>query len=257
MSGRLDVSNLSYSFLTNNTRQRTTLGVLSDLTFEVSPGEVLGIIGPSGCGKTTLLNLIAAFIPKQEGEILLDGIPVQKPSSQRVTISQEQNLFLWMHALDNVAFGLKAKGIRKKERYTIAQEYLNMVGLSGSTKQYPHQLSGGMKQRLGLAQALAVEPAVMLMDEPFGALDAQSRKTLQDELLRLWTSAKPTTLMVTHDIEEAIYLSDRILVLSHRPASIQKMIPVPLPEHRTYEDRRTPEFLELKTHIEDMLAPRQ
>ena len=162
-----------------------------------------------------------------------------------------------MRALDNIAFGLKAKGVRKKERYAIAQDYLNMVGLGAWAEQYPHQLSGGMKQRLALARALAVEPAVMLMDEPFGALDAQSRKTLQDELLRLWSSTKPTTLLVTHDIEEAIYLSDRVMVLSHRPASIQEIILVPLPGHRTYGDRRTPEFLDLKAHIEDMLSPRQ
>jgi NitT/TauT family transport system ATP-binding protein len=257
MTGKLEVTNLSYTFLTNSARPRVISCVLNDLTFEVNPGEVLGIIGPSGCGKTTFLNLIAAFIPKQEGEILLDGIPVQKPNSQRVMISQEQNLFLWMRALDNIAFGLKAKGVRKKERYAIAQDYLNMVGLGAWAEQYPHQLSGGMKQRLALARALAVEPAVMLMDEPFGALDAQSRKTLQDELLRLWSSTKPTTLLVTHDIEEAIYLSDRVMVLSHRPAAIREMISVPLPDHRTYGDRRTPEFLDLKAHIEDMLSPRQ
>ena len=253
MHGKLQVTGLYYGFH-GNSGGGTFLQVLCDLTFDVNPGEVLAIIGPSGCGKTTLLNLIAAFIPKQDGEILLDDKPVEKPSSQRVMISQEQDLFLWMTALENVAFGLKAKGMRKDKRLTLAEKYLAMVGLGDFAKHHPHQLSGGMKQRVALARALAVEPAVMLMDEPFGALDAQSRKKLQDELLHLWSSTKPTTVLVTHDIEEAIYLSDRVLVLSSRPSRIREVIRVNLPEQRTYKHRRTPEFLKLKAYIEDMLG---
>jgi len=257
MAGKLQVRNLSYDFLTRNTRPPIFLHVLHDLNFDVNPGEVFGIIGPSGCGKTTLLNLIASFIPQQKGEILLDGVQIQKPNGDRVIISQEQDLFPWMTALGNVTFGLRARRMPKETSKNRARQYMHFVGLNDFASRFPHELSGGMKQRLALARALAVEPALMLMDEPFAALDAQSRKELQYALLSLWSKVKPTTILVTHDIEEAIYLSDRIMVLSHRPSCIQEIVTIHLSDRRTYEDHRTPRFLELKTHIEDMLSPRQ
>lgn len=253
MAGKLEVCGVSHGFYTNSSRPRDFLEVLQGLTFQVNPGEVLGIIGPSGCGKTTILNLIAGFIPTQEGTIVLDGTPVHKPSGQRVMISQEQDLFLWMSALDNVAFGLEARGMPKEKRRALAHQYLCMVGLSDFGNHYPYQLSGGMKQRVALARALAVEPLVLLMDEPFGALDSQSRKELQDEMVRLWALVKPTTILITHDVEEAVYLSDRLLVLSQRPAHILEVIQVDLPKPREPELRNSRKAIDLKKHIESML----
>lgn len=251
VAGKLQVFSLSYEYQVD----KHTLQVLNELTFEINPGETFAIIGPSGCGKTTLLNLIAAFIPMHTGEILLNGAQVQKPSSERVLLSQEQDLFPWKTARDNVAFGLKASGLSRNEQQEGALKYLEMVGLVDFAGQYPHQLSGGMKQRVALARALAVEPAVMLMDEPFGALDAQSRQLLQEDLLRLWNSqeTRPTTLLVTHDIDEAIYLADHIIVLSRRPAMIQELITVDLPKERTREHRMAHNFLTLKQRIWEKL----
>jgi NitT/TauT family transport system ATP-binding protein len=226
------------------------------LELEVREGETLCIVGPSGCGKTTLLRCLAGLIPPSDGRVLLDGKPVLEPSLSVAMVFQHFGLFPWKTVYDNVAYGLKLRGVPRREREARLRPCLDLVGLSGFERMYPYQLSGGMQQRAGLARALAVDPDVLLMDEPFGALDAQTRELLQEELLRIMERERKTIVFITHSIDEAIILGDRIAVMSARPGRIREVIEVGLPRPREIQATRTSErYAELRAHIWEELRP--
>jgi len=230
------------------------LPVVQDLSMEVPNLEFLALLGPSGCGKSTLLRIIDGLIPCDTGSIHLDGKDVTgEPGHGRGMVFQTFDLFPWRTAVGNVEFGLEVQGVPAAERQGISQRYINLVGLSGFEDAYPHQLSGGMQQRVGLARAFAIRPEVLLMDEPFGALDVQTRDILQDELLRIWEQEQKTVLFVTHGIEEAIYLADRIVVFTPRPARVERIVSVPLPRPRREGMKTEPAFLELRREIWEVL----
>jgi NitT/TauT family transport system ATP-binding protein len=214
---------------------------IDEVSLEVQEGEFVAIVGPSGCGKTTLLNMIAGFVPPSRGEVRLDGRSVKGPGADRGVVFQSFALFPWKTVLENVAFGPKIRGVPRADRERIAREYLALVGLAGAEDRYPAELSGGMQQRVGVARALANSPEVLLMDEPFASVDAQTRMTLQEELTRIWQERRPTILFVTHDVEEAVFLANRVVVLSRPPSRVVAEVDVPLPRPRAWaplvEDR--------------------
>ena len=217
--------------------------VVRDFNFVCQENEFICLFGPGQCGKTTLINLIAGFEMPTEGTIMVNGKRVTEPGPERGVVFQNITLFPWLTTMGNVEYGMKTAKVPKKERRERAQKYINLVGLQGFEQSYPIQLSGGMKQRVGIARAYSIEPEVMLMDEPFGALDAQTRYLMQEELQRIWQAEKRTVIFVTNNIEEAIYLADRILVLSNCPATIKKEYKIDLPRPRKYT---SPEFLALR-----------
>jgi len=219
---------------------------LNDVSFSVREGEFVCIVGPSGCGKTTLLKIIAGLERPTSGVVTLDGKPVSGPGRDRCMVFQEYALFPWRTVLKNITFGLENLGIPKEERLKIAKRYIELVGLQGFEDRYPHELSGGMKQRVGIARALAIEPEVLLMDEPFGSLDAQTRNMLQKELLEIWEKTQKTILFVTHSVDEAVFLADKIVVLSARPAVVKEILEVDLSRMR---DRTSPEFNEVRSKV--------
>jgi NitT/TauT family transport system ATP-binding protein len=200
-----------------------------DVSLEVKQGEFVSIVGPSGCGKTTLVNMIAGFIPLSGGEILIDGRAVSGPGPDRGVVFQSFALFPWKSVLENVAFGPRMRGLPRDECERIAHEYLQLVGLSNSENRYPAELSGGMQQRVGVARALANKPDVLLMDEPFASVDAQTRMTLQEELTRIWLERRPTIVFITHDVEEAVFLADRVVVLSKGRVLTEVAVPLARP----------------------------
>lgn len=210
---------------------------LRDVSLSVAEGEFVCLLGPSGCGKTTLLRIIAGLESPTEGEVRVDGVPVDGPTPRLGMIFQDYSLYPWRRVIDNIAFGLELANIQKAERLARAEEYLDLVGLEGFANSFPYELSGGMRQRVAVARALATDPAVVLMDEPFGALDAQTRNAMQLELLEIWTKTKKTVLFVTHSVDEAVFLADRIVVLSPRPGRVREIIEVtePRPRDRTCE----------------------
>ena len=215
------------------------LQVLGDVSFDVRQGEIVSLIGESGCGKTTLLRIIQGLVRLDSGSILVDGAAVTAPGRDRGFVFQQASLLPWRTARHNVEFGLELQGIPRAQRTQRANELLELVGLGSAAEQYPHELSGGMQQRIGLARALAIDPAIMLMDEPFSALDAQTREVLQIELLRIHEKTAKTTLFVTHDLDEAVYLSDRVVVLAAKPGRVKQVIDVPFAHPR-------PELAELR-----------
>ena len=217
------------------------LPIFEDLDIEVPAGEFLAVIGPSGCGKTTLLNLLAGFYAPEEGEVALRGQPIRPEDPHLGYVFQQPTLFPWLSAIENVEFGLRMAGMGEKERRGRALHYFHLVGLAGFEDYLVVRLSGGMQQRVNLARALAMEPTLLLMDEPFGALDAITRETMNDELLRIWDSLGQTVLFITHDIDEAIYLSDRIAVLSRPPGGIHRVLGNKLPRPRHGPATRTSE----------------
>ena len=219
---------------------------LADINLEIEEKEFICLVGPSGCGKTTLLRIIAGLEKPTSGDVRLDGVPIAGPDPQRGMVFQEYSLFPWKSVIDNIAFGLEMKGISRQERREIAEEYLDIVNLEQFRDAYPHELSGGMRQRVAIARALANNPRVLLMDEPFGALDAQTRNVMQKELLEIWEETKKTVVFVTHSVDEAVYLADRIVVLSPRPGKIEEVIDVNLPRPR---DRTEPVFADLRKYI--------
>lgn len=210
------------------------VAAIEDISLEVATSDFVAILGPSGCGKTTLLNIVAGFMPPTRGEIRLNGRRIQGPGPDRGVVFQSFALFPWKRVLENVAFGLKMRNVPKDERERIALEYIALVGLEGFEYRYPHELSGGMQQRVGVARVLANHPDLMLMDEPFGSLDAQTRMTLQEELSRIWEIKQPTVLFVTHDVEEAVFLANRVVVLTPRPGRIREIVIVDLPRPRAW-----------------------
>ena len=217
-----------------------------NITTTIAGGEFVSIIGPSGCGKSTLLNAVAGYLQPSNGRLRVDGEAVSGPGSDRGMVFQHHSLLPWRTTLDNVAFGLKMSGVGRRERRERAEEFLQLVGLRGFSDRYPAQLSGGMQQRVEIARVLINNPRVVLMDEPFGALDAQTRERMQQLLLDIWGRLQPTVLFVTHDIDEALVLSDRVLVMTHRPGRIREEIVVDLPRPRPEDITVSPEFIALK-----------
>ena len=228
------------------------IDALVDINFQIRRRELICVIGPSGCGKSTLIRIIAGLETPSSGQMLLDGKPVHGPGADRCMVFQGYTLFPWLTVLENVMFGMRMNNTGSEHE---ALEWIELVGLSKFTHAYPNQLSGGMKQRVAIARALAIRPRVLLMDEPFGALDAQTRCQLQTYLLEIWRNVDLTILFITHDLEEAIYLADRIVVLGANPGHIQEIIEVPVPHPRTQEQFLSPEFLATKARLEELIHP--
>lgn len=226
---------------------------IDNVNLEVDESEFVMIVGPSGCGKTTLINMIGGLDVATSGQVLLDGVQVTGPGADRGMVFQGYSLFPWLTVRKNIEFGLKMKGVLAKEREEIAREYINLVGLNGFEDALPKQLSGGMKQRVAIARTLANKPQMLLMDEPFGALDAQTRVVMQELLSDISRKTKTTILFITHDIDEAVLLGQRVYVMSRRPGTVKDVIKVNLPEERHHECLLLPEFLETKKKIMDML----
>lgn len=222
---------------------------VNNVNVTIKPGEFISLIGPSGCGKSTLLRLIAGLIKPTSGKLYLDGQEIKSPSYERGFMFQDPTLFPWLNIYENVAFGLKRRGIYKEKKNDVA-EFIKLVGLEGFEKAYPHQLSGGMAQRASLARSLVNHPKVLLLDEPFGALDAFTRMNMQDELLRIWKERGTTMIMVTHDVDEAVYLSDRVFVMTPRPAKIAEIINIDIARPR---GRNLKEFTDYRNRILQIL----
>jgi NitT/TauT family transport system ATP-binding protein len=233
------------------------LVALEGMDLDVREREIVSVLGPSGCGKTTLLKIVAGLIPWDAGEVSVRGRPVSGPGLDRAMVFQNFALLPWADALANVAFGLELRGVPREEREPIARQLIRTLGLSGFERHFPRQLSGGMQQRVGLARALAVNPDILLMDEPFAALDAQTRRYLQEDLLRLHEQTPKTMLFVTHNMSEAVRLGDRVALLSPRPGRVQEWIQVPLPRPRSADVEKSPVFVELKEYLWERLKNMQ
>ena len=219
---------------------------LSDIYTIVGEKEFLCILGPSGCGKTTLLRIIAGLESASEGRVVIDGEPITGPTQKMAMIFQDYSLYPWRTVIENIAFGLEIQDIEREKREKVAESYLDLVGLKEFGKNYPYELSGGMRQRVAVARALAIDPSVLLMDEPFGALDAQTRNMLQIEILKIWEKTQKTVLFVTHSVDEAVFLADRIMVLTSRPGRIKEIVPIDLPRPR---DRTSPDFAKIRRYV--------
>ena len=248
MTVNLQVNRVSKEFV--DRRTKSTVRALDEINLEVQKGEVICILGPSGCGKSTLLNIVAGFLPPSGGEVRVDGRPVIEPGPDRGFVFQEFALFPWRTVLENIEFGPVLKGMEKADRHARARELIQRIHLTGFEDKFPFELSGGMKQRVGIARALANDPEVLLMDEPFGALDAQTRRVMQEELLKLLGETKKTVLFVTHAIDEAIVLADRVVVMTARPGQVKALLGVDLPRPR---ERTSPEFNELYRMMDDLI----
>ena len=222
---------------------------LNGVDMEIGENEFVCVVGPSGCGKSTLLNIIAGLERPTSGRVCVKGKEVINPGSERGVIFQQYALFPWLTVKKNVKFGLKLRGVKEPELSAIADKYIRLVGLEEFGDSYPKELSGGMKQRVAIARAYAVNPEILLMDEPFGALDAQTRTQLQTELLETWEKEKKTCFFITHDVEEAIILAQRVVIMSARPGRVKEIVPVNIPYPRTQETKMTKEFLDLKVHV--------
>ncbi|MEO3810661.1 ABC transporter ATP-binding protein [Sphaerisporangium sp. B11E5] len=230
----------------------TPIAALTDISLDVRAGEFLTLVGPSGCGKSTLLDLVAGLTTPTSGEILLDGAPITGPGLDRGIVFQQYALFPWRTALANIEFGLESKGVPRRERAERARHYLELVGLAGFGERYPHELSGGMRQRVAIARSLAFDPQVLLMDEPFAALDAQTRESLQEELLHIWHRTGKTVVFITHGIDEAVYLGRRVAVMTARPGRIKEIFPVDF-DSRDGDLRANPAFGEYRHHVWTLL----
>jgi NitT/TauT family transport system ATP-binding protein len=219
------------------------LAVLADISLQIQPSEFVSIVGASGCGKTTFLRILNGLIQPTRGEVLLDGRRVTAPGQDMGFVFQRDSLWPWRTTTGNILFGLQIQRRPQKEAQAIAQRLIELIGLKGFESHYPHELSGGMRQRVNLARALAIDPQVLLMDEPFASLDAQTREVMQQELLRVWNAQRKTVVFVTHQIDEAVYLSDRVVVFGARPGSIRQIVPINIPRPRSLAVKRTVEFL--------------
>jgi NitT/TauT family transport system ATP-binding protein len=239
---RIEVQNVSKQYLSNQGEVRA----LENIDLVIGTGQFVCLLGPSGCGKSTLLNLLAGFDSPSQGQVRIDGKVVEKPSPKFVTVFQQPSLLPWRNVQRNIELGLEAQRVKKTLRRETSGRLMEWVGLGPFKKHHPHQLSGGMQQRVAIARALAVNPPILFMDEPFGALDAGTRMNMQEELLNLWQRKKMTIIFVTHDIEEAVYLADRIIVLTPFPGKVKCALDIPLPRNR---DRTAPEFLSLRSRI--------
>ena len=247
---KIELNAVSKVFPIRSGRPGDAFSALQNVSLSVATGELMVLVGPSGCGKSTLLDLLGGLAQPSSGQILLDGTPITGPGLNRGVVFQQYALFPWRTALENVEFGLEAKRLPKAERREIARSHLDLVGLSGFEGHFPHELSGGMKQRVAIARSLAYDPEVLLMDEPFAALDAQTRETLQIELKRIWERSRTTILFITHGIDEAICLGQRIAVMTSRPGRIKRIVEVPEGLRASTDDVRSlPEFGRLRHEI--------
>jgi NitT/TauT family transport system ATP-binding protein len=248
---RISFDRVSVDFPT----QHGPMRVLDDVSFDIRNGEFVSIIGPSGCGKTTMMNIVGGFVEPTQGRVLLDGQPVKAPGPDRGVIFQEYGVFPWLTVRQNIEFGLKlgASKATAAQREETVSRYMKLMGLSDFANHFPKHLSGGMRQRLAIARAYAVKPEFLLMDEPFGALDAQTRSAMQDLLLEVLRTEGKTVMLITHSVEEAIYLSSRIVVVTARPARIRTIIDVPFGYPRAENVHEDPRFGELRAHIRDLV----
>ncbi len=231
--------------------RRGTVQALHDINLTLDDGEFVSVVGASGCGKSTLLRIVAGLEPASAGELSLDHEPLRGPGRDRGMVFQQYTLYPWLSALENVEFGLSH--LPKRQRADVARRFLDVVGLSDFAASYPLQLSGGMQQRVAIARALALRPSILLMDEPFGALDAQTRSLMQELLLSIWERDRLSVLFVTHDIDEAIFLADRICVMSTKPGRVRELIDVPLPRPRDFSQQMGTDFLQLKQHVRGLI----
>lgn len=243
----LEIRDLTQSFPRDD---KSTLTVLDHVSFDVKDKEFVCILGASGCGKTTLLRMIAGLDTAESGTIILDGEEIAGTSPKVGFVFQEYSLFPWRTVIDNIAFGLEMKGVSKDERYLVAERYLDLINLTQFRDSFPSELSGGMRQRVAVARALTLDPVLLLMDEPFGALDAQTRNMLQKELLQIWQTTKKMVVFITHSVDEAVYLADRIIVMTPRPGRICRNFKVPLPRPR---DRTSVEFAQVRRDVLDLI----
>jgi len=239
MADILEIKNVSKTY---NADSDNPVVALDGVDLDIAEGEFVSIIGPSGCGKSTLFNVIGGLIDDHDGEVLIEGRPVDGAHKDVGVVFQEESTFPWRSTLDNVAFPLEIEGVDKEEREKLARKFIKLVGLDGFENHFPAQLSGGMKQRTAVARTLAYETRIMLLDEPFGALDEQTRMLLGDKMLEIWAALNQTMLLITHNITEAVQLSDRVVVMSYRPGTIKEIIPIELPRPRSSEVISTPEF---------------
>ena len=231
-------------------REARQVLALNDITLGVEDGEFMAVVGPSGCGKTSLMNIVAGLLTYEQGSVLIDGKKVEGPGTDRAVVFQHASLLPWRSIMGNVRYGMEMqKRFDEATMQQRADHFLKLVGLTGFEKHFPGELSGGMQQRVNLARALAADPVVLLMDEPFAALDAQTREFMQSELLKIWAKAKKTVVFITHQINEAIFLADRVAVLSSRPGRLKKVFDVPFDRPRTLALKRDPRFLELEDEI--------
>lgn len=247
----LTAQNVAVHYQMKRTQQELT--ALARFNLSVATGEFVCLVGPSGCGKTTFLNVVAGLIPASEGRVLLSGREIMGTGRDRALVFQSPALFPWRSVWRNVAYGLELQGVSRQEARTRAQEYIDLVGLSGFEESYPNELSGGMQQRVNLARALVIRPQLLLLDEPLAQLDAQTREQMQDEMQRIWLETRHTALFVTHQIEEALFLADRVVVFSPRPGRVRQIVTVDLPRPRSLRIKRTPEFLVLEEQIWSLL----
>jgi len=249
-SGHILINNLCVRFGSN----AAAVEAVSDVSMEVKPGEFVSIIGPSGCGKSTLLNVVAGFVKPSEGTVSMDGKATDKPGADRGMVFQQYSLFPWLSVRKNVEFGLKQQGMDSNHREQAARTLLGLAGLLAFENHYPDQLSGGMKQRVGIVRALATSPQVLLMDEPFGALDAQTRIVMQQILTNMWQRFRISVLFISHVIVESIFLSDRVYVMTARPGRIKAEILIPLPRPRTPDMALSHEYLQIKQKLRDLIS---
>jgi NitT/TauT family transport system ATP-binding protein len=254
MTSKIEFVGVSKTFAVKTPSGVERFLALDDVSFSVGSGEFVVLVGPSGCGKSTLIDLLGGLSKPNSGQILLDGKAIEGPGLDRGIVFQQYALFPWRSALENVEFGLEAKGLSPKERREVARNHLELVGLSGFENRFPHELSGGMKQRVAIARSLAYDPEVLLMDEPFAALDAQTREGLQEELLGIWQKARTTILFITHGIDEAVYLGQRVIVMTSRPGRLKRIVDIPSDFRERREDVRSlPEFGEIRHQIWTLL----
>jgi NitT/TauT family transport system ATP-binding protein len=247
MTAKLEACGIRLDYVQPRTNTRLT--ALDGVDLEIMDGEFVSIVGPSGCGKTTFLSVVDGLIAATAGRILVSGKVVTKPGPDRAVVFQDASLLPWRTVRDNVVYGLECLNVRRREARARAARFIDMVGLSGFEHHYPYELSGGMQQRVNLARALVVDPEILLMDEPFASLDAQTRELMQEELLQIWVKARKTVLFVTHQIDEAIYLSDRVVVFSGRPGKVKDIIPVAIERPRRLKVKREPRFHAIEDRI--------
>jgi len=247
---KIDVRHVSKTFHARRGNVDAATPALRDVSLQVMPGEFMCLIGPSGCGKTTLLRMMHGLIVPDSGEVLIDGDRTSEPGPHAGFVFQSFRLLPWRTVIDNIQFPLQIQGMPRDQRLARANKYLRLVGLETFENSYPHELSGGMQQRVGLARALALEPQILLMDEPFAALDAQTREFMQIELGRIWEQLGVAIVFVTHSLDEALFLGDRVVLMSPRPGSIDEVLPIEMPRPRWgYDFRALPEFLELRGYL--------
>jgi len=247
--GHIEIDDVTVRFTQNG----AALDAVRGISIDVKPGEFVSVVGPSGCGKSTLLNIVAGFLKPSAGGATVDGAPIRGPGADRGVVFQQYSLFPWLKVRENVEFGLRMQGMAPAARCARARTLLGLAGLLAFENHYPEQLSGGMKQRVGIVRALATGPQVLLMDEPFGALDAQTRVVMQEILTNMWQQLKLSVLFITHDIEESIFLSDKVYVMTARPGRVKAEIPIPLPRPRTAEMSNSPEFIAILQRLRALI----